>query len=131
MKANRERDNDVGPLFFSDINMVNVKNALIVSEYYRKILPPDSEKPQPITRLTPYFHSIAIKNLIATGSMSAGAIAGLPEAPITGVTLNNVRISARTGLTVGFAQVSGREVNVQAEDGPSIIKGDGAVVSLR
>ena len=131
VKANRDRGNDVGHLFFSDIDMVDVKNALIISEYYPKILPPRSDEPQPITRLTPHFHDITIENLIATGSISAGAIAGLPEAPITGVTLHNVRINARTGLAVGFAKVSGREMTVQAEDGPSIIKSDGAVVLLR
>ncbi len=130
VKANRDRGNDVGHLIFRDIDMIDVKNALIISEYYPKILPPDKELPQPITRLTPHFHDITIENLTATGSNSAGAIAGLPEAPIAGVMLRHVKISARTGLTIGFAQVSGQDVTVQVEDGASIMKQAGAVVSL-
>ena len=80
VKANRDRGNNVGPLFFRDIDMKDVKNALLISEYYPRILPPDSELPQPVTRLTPHFHDITIENVTATGSSSAGTIAGLPEA---------------------------------------------------
>jgi hypothetical protein len=130
VKANRDRGNDVGHLFFRDIYMNDVKNALIISEYYPKILPPGTELPQPITRLTPHFHDITIENLTAIGSGSAGAIVGLPEAPVAGVILHHVKILAQTGLTVGFAEVSGHDVTVQADDGPSILKGAGAVVSL-
>jgi polygalacturonase len=130
VKANRDRGNDVSHLFFGDIDMINVKNALVISEYYPKILPPGTELPQPITRLTPHFHDITIENLTATGSTSAGAIAGLPEAPVAGVILRHVKISAQTGLTIGFAGVSGQDVSVQVEDGQSIVKQAGAKVSL-
>jgi polygalacturonase len=130
VKANRDRGNEVGPLIFRDIEMKNVKNALVISEYYPKILPPDSESPQPVTRLTPHFHDITIENLTATGSTSAGAIAGLPEAPISGVVLRHVRISARTGLTIAYAEVSGEGVVVDSAEGPSISKQAGAKVSL-
>jgi polygalacturonase len=131
VKANRDRGNDVGSLSFRDIDMKNVKNALIISEYYPKILPPDSPTPEPITRLTPHFHDITIENVTATGSTSAGAIVGLPEAPISGVALHHVNISAKTGLAVGYAEVSGDLVTVQAEDGQPIRKLAGAKITLR
>jgi polygalacturonase len=130
VKANRDRGNDVGHLFFRDIEMIDVRNALVISEYYPKILPPGTELPQTVTRLTPHFHDITIENLTASGTVSAGAIAGLPEAPIAGVILRHVKIAAQTGLTIGFAEVSGQDVIVQTEDGESIIKQAGAVVSL-
>ncbi len=131
VKANRDRGNDVGPLFFRDIDMKDVKNALIISEYYPKVLPPGGEAAQPVTRLTPHFHDITIENLTATGSKSAGVIAGLPEAPIHGVVLRHVRISAQHGLTIGYAEVTGQDVEVQAGDGQPITKMVGAIVSLR
>jgi polygalacturonase len=131
VKANRDRGNDVGHLFFRDIDMKDVKNALIISEYYPKVLPPDGEALQPITRLTPHFHDITLENVTATGSASAGAIVGLPEAPIRGVVLNHVKISARTGLTIGYAEVSGEDVTVHAEEGQPIMKEAGAKISLR
>jgi polygalacturonase len=131
VKANRDRGNDVGPLFFRDIEMKDVKNALIISEYYPKILPPDTEAAQPITRLTPHFHDITIENLTATGSTSAGVIAGLPEAPVRGVVLRNMKINAETGLTIAYAEVSGKHVTVQAKTGEAIVKQSGAKVTLR
>jgi polygalacturonase len=131
VKANRDRGNDVGPLLFRDIDMKNVKNAVIISEYYPKVLPPDSESPQPVTRLTPHFHDITIENLSATGSTSAAVIVGLPEAPISGVVLRHVKISAHTGMTVGYAAVSGEGVVIDAGEGRPVSKLVGAEVSLR
>lgn len=131
VKANRDRGNDVGFLFFSDIEMKDVKNALIISEYYPKVSPPDTELPQPVTRLTPHFHDITIENLTATGSATAGVIAGLPEAPIRGVVLRHVKVSARNGLTISNAEVSGEGVDVQASEGQAITKLAGAKVLLQ
>ena len=131
VKANRDRGNDVGHLVFRDIDMKDVKNALIISEYYPKVLPPDGEAAQPVTRLTPHFHDIVLKNVSATGSTLAGVIAGLPEAPVTGVILKNVRIGAQHGLSIGYAQVTGTGVTIEAGAGPAVEKMPGAEVSLR
>jgi polygalacturonase len=131
IKANRDRGNDVSALTFRDIDMKNVKNAIIISEYYPKILPPDPDPAQPSTRLTPHFHDITLENVTATDIVSAGAIAGLPEAPIRGVILKNVRIQAQHGLAISNADVSGEKVTVKASDGSSIIKAAGGVVTFR
>jgi polygalacturonase len=131
VKANRDRGNDVSHLFFKDIDMKNVKNALIISEYYPKVLPPDTESAQPVTRLTPHFHDITLLNVTAAGSTSAGAIVGLPEAPIRGVVLRNVKIAAQHGLTIAYADVAGRSVAIEAAEGQGIALQAGAKVSLR
>ena len=130
IKANRDRGNDVSSLHFRDIDMKNVKNAVIISEYYPKILPPDPDPAQPVTRLTPHFHDITLENVTATDIVSAGTIAGLPEAPIRGVVLRNVRIQAQHGLAISNADVSGEKVAIQASDGSSIIKAAGGVVTF-
>ncbi len=126
VKANRDRGNDVSQLMFRDIQMKDVKNALVISEYYPRIAPKGEVAAAPVTRLTPHFHNITIENLTATGSNSAGAIYGLPEAPISGVVLKNVHISAMQGLTIGYAEVQGSNVHVEASHGPSIIDLAGA-----
>jgi polygalacturonase len=131
VKANRDRGSDVGPLTFRKIEMKDVKNALIISEYYPKVLPPDGETAQPVTRLTPHFHDIVLEDVTAVGSASAGAIAGLPEAPISGVVLRNVKIAAQHGLTIGYADVSGERVTIEAAEGQAITKQAGAKLSLR
>jgi polygalacturonase len=131
VKANRDRGNDVGNFVFRDIEMKDVKNAVVISEYYPKMLPPATEAPQPVTRLTPHFHDIMIENLNATGSDSAGVIVGLPEAPVHGITLRNVKIEARQGMTIGYAEVSGANVQVKAAEGEGIMKLAGAEVKLQ
>ncbi len=131
VKANRDRGADVSHIIFRDIDMKNVKNALIISEYYPRILPTGDVAPAPVTRLTPPFHDITIENVTATGSKSAGAIVGLPEAPITGVLLHNVHLSADRGLTIGYAKVTSDDFTVKAAEGEAIIKGAGAKLMPR
>ena len=88
VKANRDRGNDVSNLVFRDIDMIDVKNPIVISEYYPRILPPAGDvAPQPVTRLTPHFHNIVLENVTATGGEMAGAIVGLPEAPVDDVVL--------------------------------------------
>jgi polygalacturonase len=131
VKANRDRGHDVGHLVFRDLDMKNVKNAIIISEYYPKVLPPADATAAPVGRLTPHFHDIAIVNVTATGSEMAGAIVGLPESPVENVTLRNVKLSAQKGLTIGYAHVKGTGVVVTAAEGEAIMKGPGAEVDLK
>ena len=131
VKANRDRGSDVGNLLFRDIQMRDVKNALIISEYYPKMLPPDPDTAAPVTRLTPHFHDITVENMTAVDSTSAGAIAGLPESPVRNVTLQNVTIHADKGLVISHAQVNGLGLTVNASDGPPLRKLDGANVLMR
>jgi polygalacturonase len=122
VKANRDRGNDVSDLSFSDIDMKDVKNPLVISEYYPHILPEGTVTPEPVTRLTPHFHDITFENVTATGAKMAGAIVGLPEAPVDGIVLKNVKLAGETGLTIGYANVSGTGLTVQAAQGEGIIK---------
>ncbi|HKF49927.1 MAG TPA: glycoside hydrolase family 28 protein [Terracidiphilus sp.] len=132
VKANRDRGNDVGNLSFRDIQMKNVKNALIISEYYPKVLPPDGEAAaQPVTRLTPHFHDITLENVTAVDTASAGAIVGLPEAPVSNIVLKNVKVEAQQGLTVGYANVAFEGVTVTAAQGKGVIEMAGAKISGR
>jgi hypothetical protein len=130
VKANRDRGNDVSNLVFRDIEMKDVKNAVIISEYYPGVLPPDGEAAQPVGRLTPRFHDITIENLTATGSKNAGVIVGLPESPVRDVVLKNVKISAESGMSVGYASVAGENFSVEAEKGDAVKKLAGAEVTL-
>jgi hypothetical protein len=45
--------------------------------------------------------------------------------------LRNVKISAQTGLTIGYADVTGTNVVVEAAQGEGIIKKTGADVTLK
>lgn len=130
IKANRDRGNNISHVLFRDLDMKDVKNAIIISEYYPKTMQ-ENDRPQPVTRLTPHFHDITIENVRASGSTVAGIIVGLPESPVQDVVLKNVTISAKTGMTIGNAQVSGEHVVIKAEQGKGIITLDGAKVAIR
>ena len=115
VKSNRDRGNDIGDLDFRDLTMENVQTPILVSEYYPKI--PEHDAAQPVTRLTPHFHDISVPNLHATGAKTAGVIVGLPESPLTSITLTNVEITAETGMTIGNATVTAHDFNVRAAAG--------------
>ena len=131
VKANRDRGNDVGNLVFRDITMKNVKYAVIVSEYYPKVLPPQGDTAQPVTRLTPHFHDIVLENVTATGGENAGAIMGLPESPVKNIVLKNVKIAAQKGMTIGFADVIADGLSVEAADGKGITVVEGGKVTAK
>jgi len=120
VKANRDRGNDVSNLSFKDITMENVRTAILISEYYPKVMPEGDVAAAPIGRLTPFFHDIHIENVTATGSDWAGVVIGLPESPVKELTMKNVSISATKGLNIAFAQVTLDHVTVTATQGDPI-----------
>ena len=130
VKSNRDRGNDVGNFVFRDITMKDVKTAILISEYYPKVLPAENEATQPVGRLTPHFHDIVLENITATGSKTAGVIIGLPESPVKNVVLNNVKLSAEEGLTISNAEVTGQGVVVIPAHGEAITKLAGAKVDI-
>lgn len=130
VKSNRDRGNDIGNFVFRDITMKDVKTAILISEYYPKVMPPANEAPQPVGRLTPHFHDIVLENVTATGSKTAGVIVGLPESPVKNVVLKNVKLSAEEGLTIGNAQVTATGLDVTPAKGEAIIKLAGARLTL-
>jgi len=120
IKANRDRGHDVSDITFKDIDMVDVKTAILVSEYYPKVYPEGDVAPAPIGRLTPFFHGISIENVKAVGSQTAGVIVGLPESPVLDITLKNVDLQAKTGMKIAYATVTLDHVTVKADTGEAI-----------
>jgi polygalacturonase len=122
IKSARDRGNDVSNISYKDITMEDVKTAILVTEYYGHPTPTEEEAPsEPVTRLTPKFHGISIENVTATNSGTAGSIVGLPESPVLGLTMKNVTIGAKTGLSIAYATVTLDGVTVTPETGEPII----------
>jgi polygalacturonase len=120
IKANRDRGNDVSDITFKDIDMVDVKTAILVSEYYPKVYPEGDVAPAPIGRLTPFFHDIHMENVHATGSGTNGVIVGLPEAPVKDITLKNVTLDGKTGFKIAYAEVVLDHVTSTAAQGENM-----------
>ncbi len=119
VKSNRDRGGDIGNFDFRDLTMEDVGTPVLITEYYPRI--PDRDSAQPITRLTPRFHDISITNLNAIGAKTAGFIVGLPESPITSITLTNVHIGAEKGMTISNATVTAHDFAVKVPSGAPLI----------
>lgn len=129
IKAARDRGNDVSNISYKDITMVDVKTAILITEYYPRPAPEGEVPAAPITRLTPKFHDITIEHVTATNSGSAGSIVGLPESPVLGLTMKDVHLSGKTGLAIAYATVNMVGVTVQAETGEEMMIAPTANVS--
>jgi polygalacturonase len=131
IKAARDRGNDVSNISFKDITMVDVKTAILITEYYPHPAPEGEVPAEPVGRLTPKFHGITIENVTATGSNSAGIIVGLPESPVTDLTLKNVHLEAKTGLSIAYADVTLEDVTVKPLTGEAIMVASTAKVTKK
>jgi PKD repeat protein len=113
MKTDRDRGGLMQNLKYCDLVMTNVNIPLAFYEYYNSMGSPTknitnapagvaADVAQPITSTTPIFRNDTISNLPAVGNAGiqgpgniAGIIFGVPEMPITNVTLCNVNIQGR------------------------------------
>jgi polygalacturonase len=120
IKSARDRGNDVSNISFKDITMEDVKTAILITEYYPHPAPQGEVASEPVTRLTPKFHNFMIENVTAKNSGSAGYIVGLPESPVLDLTMKNVHLEAKTGLSIAYATVTLDDVTVKPETGEAI-----------
>jgi polygalacturonase len=102
IKSARDRGGPVENLVYRDLMMTNVEIPINITCYYPKVPPTDSA--QPVTASTPNYRDIQISNLVSTSRQGAGLIIGLPESLISGVVLENVKLSADTGLLIRNAK---------------------------
>ncbi len=103
IKSGRGRGGVVEDIRYSNITMKNVHPAISIVGYYQYSTNdkfPEDDPGREITETTPVFRNITISNLTATSTREAGLIVGLPESPVSNVVLENVRITAETGLTI-------------------------------
>ena len=130
IKSPRGRGGRVENVSYSDITMKNVDPAITITCYYPKI--PVQDAAMPLTDETPMFHNIHVKNVQATCLRNAGLIVGLPESLVTGVVLENVRISSATnGLTIRNAKaVQLKNVQITPSQGRAFIVNDAQVEGL-
>jgi polygalacturonase len=124
IKSDRTRGGTVENVLYENIAMVNVRGAITITSYYPKI--PKTDTAQPVTKTTPAYRNITIRNLTATSTKNAGVIVGLPESPIENVLLENVLIGANgTGLEIRHVRgIVLNNVSIAPQVGPPLVVGD-------
>ncbi len=129
IKSPRGKGGTVENLIYTDITMRDVDPAITFTCYYPRI--PKVDEPQPVKFGTPIFRHIHISNLTATCPRSAGLIVGLPESLVSDVVLENVHITANTGLLIQNAQgIQLKNVQVETKQGPPFITTNAEVSGL-
>jgi polygalacturonase len=124
MKSARDRGGLVQNLMYTNITMKNVQNPVYITSYYPDLpTDPTADPAQTPTTTTPYWQNITIKNLTATGSTNGGIIWGLPEAKVSALTFDNVKIAAKTGMEIFHA------TGVSFTNGSAVTPTSGAAVT--
>jgi polygalacturonase len=82
---------------YTELTMKNVENAIIIQLDYVDNNRPDF-KGDPAK--VPAIRNILLDHLTITGSRDAGIIHGLPDSPITNITLSDISLQAETDLDV-------------------------------
>ena len=117
IKTSRGRGNVVENIRASNIVMDNVGTGISLDMFYGN----DDETPGPVDETTPHFRNIRYCHITGTNIKKAGEIWGLPEAPMEGVTLIDVNLTAETGLEMKFTKdIDFHDVEINAQKGPAV-----------
>jgi len=131
IKSRRGKGGIVQDVSYSDIRMTNVHPAISIACYYQdssQAKYPKDDPAQPMTETTPIIRNIRISNVTAASTKDAGLIVGLPESVVSNVVLENVRITAETGLTMANAKgIQLKNVQVSVKEGPPFITANAQV----
>ncbi len=129
-KSTRGRGGLVENIFIEDIRMSNIATeAIRFNMFYggRAPIPEEGEQQDssvkreivPVNEGTPQFRKIYCKNITCRGAAGAVLLQGLPEMPIREIELENVLISADTGLVCADAeQIKLTNVEILPEKSP-------------
>jgi polygalacturonase len=131
IKSQRGRGGVLENILFDNWTMDDIGRAINVSQYYQmqgEVPPP----PEPLSSRTPVFRNIVMSNMVINRSRNGTInIAGLEEAPITGLRISNVVASGAGGLkaynTVGLEL---HNVQIDTEVGPAFQVRDSTELNL-
>lgn len=117
IKTARGRGGVVENYRADNIIMNNVKTAISIDMHYGE----SDTTSYPVTQETPFFKNIHLTNITAVEVENSLEIAGLPEAPIDGISISNSNFDAKNGFEVSFVKdLNIRDVKVNCLDGNAL-----------
>lgn len=128
IKTGRGRGNTVENIRATNIIMDNVGIGISIDMYYDN----KDESNKTVDETTPFFKNIRYSHISGINIKKAGEIFGLPEAPVEGLTFDDVILSAETGMEVKFVKdLSFREVEINVQEGPALTLRDSDGLHIR
>ena len=135
IKSDIKRGGVVENIIYSDITMSNVNPAITFTCYYMNNSAGDAGKPSSTSvdgGKIPVYRNIHVRNLTATCQKSAGVILGLPENCISNVVLENVKLSANTGLMIhNTKNIQFINSSVTVKKGPAFLTENAQIEGLK
>jgi len=128
-KTARGRGGVVEKIWIRDIQMTDIPtDAVGFNMYYGGEAPTEAgdtagalRPAKPVDEGTPRFRDIVLSRILCRGAGRAVVLEGLPEMAISGIVLEDVRMSARRGLMAVDAEgITLRRVEIAAETGPAL-----------
>jgi len=120
-KSVRGRGGVVENIKVSDINMSDIKGAAITFDMY--YFAKATATSQPVNEGTPIFRNFQISNITCQGAKQAIMLRGLPEMPISQITMDNVHISSDQGVSITDASdITLHNVHVECTVPPALEK---------
>lgn len=102
IKSDRTRGGVVENVLYRDITMKNVETAITIFLFYDDKKAAAHPELAPVTNQTPKVRNIAFQKIVCNGTTKkAGELAGLPESPISDITIDDVHIG---GAAAPFTQ---------------------------
>lgn len=120
IKTCRGRGGVVENVSYDNIVMRNMTGEAIsiTMAYSGKV---DPAEPEPVTEGTPIIRGISISDVRVNGARDALVCDGLPEMPVTDVSISNIRITAERGMRwISARSVDLNNVEVKCSTGPAI-----------
>jgi len=138
-KTTRGRGGAVEKIWIRDIHMTDIPtDAIGFNMYYGGEAPTEAPEgsaaprpAMPVNEGTPQFRDITLSRILVRGAGRAVMLEGLPEMPIRGIVLDDVRITATRGLTAVDADaITLRNIAITPATGPAIAVRDSRNVTL-
>jgi polygalacturonase len=121
-KSVRGRGGVVEDIHVSNITMTNIKGpAISFDMYYEQPKP----TPEPLSERTPCFRNFDIQNITCKGAKQSILMRGLPELPLSDITMEDMNLVADAGASLSeAANVTLRNVHVESNKAPAFTIAD-------
>ncbi|MBD3345445.1 MAG: hypothetical protein GF401_10325 [Chitinivibrionales bacterium] len=120
LKERRGLGGGVENAVFSNFVMHDVAYPIVIDMYNYDL--EEDRNPHPVDETTPSIRKLVFSNIMADGAKKGPHFVGLPEMPVTDVTLNNIYMEAKKGMICrDVRQMTCRAVRIRVESGPPLM----------
>lgn len=122
-KSGRDRGGVVENVYVEDVVMNDIDGEAILFDMYYQEKPKltGDVEPRPVTVDTPVFRNFHIKNVVCREAGRAILFQGLPEMPLSDVTIEDCTINARHGVQINETdRLTISNLRLEVAEGPTV-----------